>query len=52
MGQAVAAHLARDHSGERTTATCAHYEQVIGAAGGTNEDRASLAAFHDGLDRQ
>lgn len=46
MGLAVAAYLAGDHPGQRTTAASTNDQQVIRAAGDTDQDPASLAALH------
>lgn len=47
MGQAVAAHLAGDHPGQRTTTTGTHDQQVTRAAGNTDQDPASRAPMYE-----
>ena len=46
MGLAVAAYLAGDHPGQRTTTASTNDQQVIRAAGDTDQDPASLAPLH------
>ncbi len=51
MGQAVSADLAGDHPGQCATAASSHDQQVTGAGGDFQQDTASLAPPHEGLDR-
>jgi hypothetical protein len=52
VGQAIAAHLARDEAGQRTTAASTHNQQVAGAAGQTHQDPASLTPLYERPDRR
>jgi hypothetical protein len=52
MGQAVAAHLATDHPGQRTTTASTHDQQVPGAVGQGDQDPASLTPVHERVDRR
>jgi hypothetical protein len=50
VGHAVPAHPAVARPGHEATLARTHDEQVIGAAGDGDQDRAWLAALHDRLD--
>ena len=52
MGQAVAAHLATDHSGQRTTTAGTHDQQVTRAVGHADQDPAGLTPVHKRVDRR
>jgi hypothetical protein len=52
MGQAVAAHLATDHPGQRTTTASTHDQQVTRAVGDIDQDPASLTPVHKRVDRR
>ena len=51
MGQAVAAHLAGDHPGQHATTASTHDQQVIRAAGHSDQDPASLSPLDERPDR-
>jgi hypothetical protein len=52
MGQAVAAHLATDHPGQRTATASTHDQQVTRAVGQTDQDPASLTPVDKRVDRR
>jgi hypothetical protein len=52
MGQAVAAHLATDHPGQRTTTASTYDQQVTRAVGHADQDPASLPPVHKRVDRR
>ena len=52
MGQAVAAHPAACDPGQGAPAAGSHYQQVAGAAGGVDQDRAGPPPPDDRPDRQ
>ena len=52
MGQAVAAHLAAGHPGQRPSTASTDGQQVIRAVGDFDQDPASLTPVHERVDRR